>query len=110
MLQWIIEILGKLNTTDIIIITGSILGSIKANFNDKETKLSCNRVINIILGMFCGVLVSFHFENNNLPWLSGIVSITVSMLSVAILDTLYIATPTITKLLIRLRLGIKDDL
>lgn len=85
----------------IVIVVGALLGSIKANFNDKEQKTNCVRLINIVIGVFCGISVALHYEVNLATWLVGLVALTASMLSVSVLDTLYLATPTVTKLIIK---------
>ena len=95
------------NLNLIIITIGSLLGSIKANFNDKHTKPKCSRVLNITLGLFCGISVGLHYEEHLTVWLAGLSSMTVSMLAVSVLDTIYSLAPVITKYLIELRIGKK---
>lgn len=97
------------DSTLIIIIIGSIIGALKANFT-MESSLRCNTVINVVLSVFSGVVLAEHYSENLTIWLSGIVALTGSMLSVSILDTIHTVTPKVIKILIKLRFKIKDDL
>lgn len=89
------------DTTWIIIIIGSLIGSIKANFSDKVDKSILNRIVNILVGMFCGIALAGHYSNNLTIWLSSLLALTGAMLSVTILETIYLIAPTITKLIIK---------
>lgn len=89
------------DTTWIIIIIGSLIGSIKANFSNKDEQSKCSRMINVMLGVFCGIALAQHYSNNLTVWFSGLLALTVSMLSVTVLETVYLIAPTVTKVIIK---------
>lgn len=93
-----------------IIVIGSIIGAIKANFSTDNNTPKCNSVINGLLSIFCGIVIAKHFSDNLTIWLSGIVALTGSMLSVSVLDTLHTITPKLVKYIVKLKIGMKDDL
>lgn len=98
----------ELVSLDLVVISvGSFLGSVKANFNDKEKKSGSIRFINILMGLFCGISVGLHFETELAIYLVGLLSLVSSMLAVSILDTLYSIAPMITKTIVVWKLGIK---
>lgn len=101
---------GLNDVTLVIIVVGSIIGAIKANFGTDNNTPKCNRVANGLLSIFCGVLLAKQYSDNLTVWLSGLVALTTSMLSVSILDTLHIVTPKLVKIIVKLKIGIKDDL
>lgn len=94
-------LLEIINIDVLVIIFGSLLGSMKANLNDKEYRTVFSRVLNVLLSIFCGIVVGFHYLNGLTIWFTGLVAMTISMLSVSILDTLYILAPVIAKKLIK---------
>lgn len=93
-----------------IIVVGSIIGAIKANFSTDNNTPKCNSIINGLLSIFCGIVVAEHYSDNLTIWLSGLVALTGSMLSVSILDTLHIIVPKVVKYIVKLKIGMKDDL
>lgn len=97
------------SSTLIIIVIGSIIGAIKANFSNNSSS-SCNSIINGLLSIFVGILVAEHYSDSLTTWLSGLVALTSSMLSVAILETLHDLIPVVIKILVKLKLGVKNDL
>lgn len=96
-----------LNINLIVIIIGSILGSVKANFNDKENKPKYVKCFNVILGIFCGISVALHYQAELATWLVGLSALASSMISVTTLDTIYLLAPTIAKFVIKLKIGMK---
>lgn len=102
------ELLNEyLNLNLIVIIIGSMLGSVKANFNDKEDKPRYIKCFNVILGFFCGVSVAFHYQAELATWLVGLSALGSSMISITALDTIYTLAPALTKFLIKLKIGFK---
>lgn len=89
------------DTTWIIIVIGSMIGSIKANFSNKDEQSKCTRMINIIIGIFCGIALAEHYSSNLTSWFSGLLALTGAMLSVTVLETIYLIAPTITKIIIK---------
>lgn len=90
-----------LRVDNAIIIIGAIIGAIKANFNDNEHKSRSVRITNGLISIFCGMSVGYYYDSILTLWLNGLVALTTSMLSIAILDTLYLVTPTLTKTIIK---------
>lgn len=76
----------------IIIFLGALGGSIKASIEDKDDK-PCTRIINILVGFFCGVMVSGHYSDQVSPFLSGIISLTVASVAVVVLESLLNLAP-----------------
>lgn len=89
------------DTTWIIIVIGSLIGSIKANFSNKDEQSKAGRAVNIILGVFCGIALAKHYSNDLTVWFSGLLALTGAMLSVTVLETIYLIAPTITRLIIK---------
>lgn len=96
-----------LNLNLVVIIIGSILGSMKANFNDKEDKPRYVKCFNVVLGMFCGISVASHYQTELATWLVGLSALGSSMISVTALDTIHTLAPALTKFIIKLKIGFK---
>lgn len=94
--------MGLLNEkTWLIIVIGSMIGAIKANFLDRDAQGVFLRICNTIVSTFCGVAVAGHYCNNLTAWLSGLLALTSSMLSVVILETMYLLAPNTAKTIIK---------
>lgn len=55
----------------IAIVIGALLGSAKANTEFSRDKTCTARVLDLALGIFCGVTLALHFANNQSATLSG---------------------------------------
>lgn len=66
----------KLDVLYLAVITiGSMLGTVKAStYFDKDDKL-CTQIINGMIGMFCGVMVGYHFGSNLNIWITGLIAL-----------------------------------
>lgn len=98
-----------IDLTAVIALVGSLFGAIKANFNDSDDKHKPKyvKLFNILLGVFCGVMLSLNYANQLTLWLVGLVGLTSSMISLVVLDSLYTLAPMIVDKLVRKRFGLK---
>lgn len=87
----------------ILIIIGSILGSTKANI--RENVKWHERIINWILGMFCGIALGLEY-NLEKPMFSGLIALSASMLGTNILEAFLILSPKQIRKIILKYLGI----
>lgn len=94
------------NNLNIIVTTiGAIIGSIKFSFATKNDKPLSTTIINIILGVFAGIMITLHLNSGystlfNIGLL-GVTSLVTSALSVATLDTIIEVFPSIVRSLIK---------
>lgn len=59
----------------IVMFLGALLGSVKASSEFDKGKHCITRAIDIILGVFCGVLLAKHFSNAGSTALSGLLAL-----------------------------------
>lgn len=76
----------------IIIFLGALGGSVKASIEDKDDK-PCTRLINVLIGLFCGTMVADHYSDQVSPFIAGIISLTVASVSVVVLESLLNLAP-----------------
>lgn len=61
----------SMNYDLIAIVIGAFLGSVKANTEFSRGKSLSGRLLDLALGVFCGVALALHFANNQSATLSG---------------------------------------
>lgn len=91
------------NPNIFIIITGSLIGSLKANLDSPSSinKPMFHRIVDIALGVFCGVALGSHYTINLSVWFAGLLSLVAGSVGANILDVIRELTPSISRKLIR---------
>lgn len=68
-------VLAEIETTHIIIVIGALLGSIKTSMViNTETDL-CDKWLDIMLGLFCGIMAGYHFSNDLNVYITGLIAL-----------------------------------
>lgn len=82
--------LNEIDVTHAVIVIGSVLGAIKANLSNKSRCVE--RIIDVFIGIFIGLTIGWYFQSENLL-LSGVISLSSSMLGANVLDALLTMSP-----------------
>lgn len=69
----VIKVLFEFN--HLVIIVGSLLGSIKTSLVINSEASVCDKWLDICLGLFCGVMAGHHFSNNLNVYVSGLIAL-----------------------------------
>lgn len=81
----------------VVVALGSILGSFKASLDDKEKQAICQRVINFLLGLYCGIAVGCTLKQDiDLGYL-GLISLVSAMIGTNVLEVISDLSPDIVK-------------
>lgn len=86
-----------INYDFLIIIVGAILGSAKANSEFSKEKTCGARVLDLALGVFCGVGLAFHFANSQSATLSGGLALLGGVSGAVVIDVFMQMLPSIVK-------------
>lgn len=76
----------------ILIFLGAVGGSLKASVGKVNLKI-CNKTLNVLIGIFCGITVAGHYSDQLSPFLAGILSLAVSSVSIVILEDIILLAP-----------------
>lgn len=76
----------------ILIFLGALGGSVKASVEDDDDKCHI-RILNVLIGLFCGVMVASHYKSQVSPFLAGIISLAVASVSVVLIESLLKIAP-----------------
>ena len=76
----------------ILIFLGAVGGSLKASVGKVNLKI-CNKTLNVLIGIFCGITVAGHYSDQISPFLAGILSLAVSSVSIVILEDIILLAP-----------------
>lgn len=85
------------NITLIIIVIGSIIGSVKTVLYLNEPKSICVKVMDVVLGIFCGIAIAEHFATNLNMWLSGLVALVAGSVGAIALNSIIELFPKVFK-------------
>jgi len=80
----------------IVIVIGSVLGSIKSSLDGKPLRKR-TRVINFLMGTYCGISVAYYYQDQFGVSLLALVALVASMNGTNILEVLGETLPSITK-------------
>lgn len=69
----VINVLLEFN--HLVIIIGSLLGSIKTSSVINSEADLCDKSLDVCLGLFCGVMAGHHFSNEFNIYLTGLISL-----------------------------------
>lgn len=76
----------------ILILIGAVGGSLKASVGKVNLKI-CNKTLNVLIGIFCGITVAGHYSVQLSPFLAGTLSLAVSSVSIVILEDIILLAP-----------------
>lgn len=80
-----------------IVIAGSILGSVKANFEFEKEQHCLARALDIALGIFVGVVLAYHYGSGFSIWLEGLIALVGGVSGTMIVEVFMQALPSIAK-------------
>lgn len=75
----------------ILIFFGAVGGSLKASAGRANVKDS--KLLNVLIGIFCGIAVAGHYSAQLSPFLAGILSLAVSSVSIVVLEDVILLAP-----------------
>lgn len=81
----------------IIIIFGALIGSFKASVEFDKDKTCVPRAVDIILGVFCGVMLARHFHNEGSVALSGLLALVGGVSGAVVVEVFMQMLPNIAK-------------
>lgn len=81
----------------ITIVLGSLLGSIKASLDDNEKQTKCQRVINFLLGFYCGIAIAHTYRDNLEIGFLGLIALVSAMIGTNVLEVISDLSPEIVK-------------
>ena len=87
----LLKILGDY-LVHILIFLGAVGGSLKASVGRVNLKI-CNKTLNVLIGIFCGITVAGHYSDQLSPFLAGILSLAVSSVSIVVLEDIILLAP-----------------
>lgn len=87
----LLKILGDY-LVHVLIFLGAVGGSLKASVGKVNLKI-CNKTLNVLIGIFCGIAVAGHYSDQLSPFLAGILSLAVSSVSIVILEDIILLAP-----------------
>jgi len=74
-LEVIKQVLSEIGTTPIIIIVGALLGSIKTSIIINTEADICDKWLDVLLGLFCGIMTGHHFSNELNIYITGLIAL-----------------------------------
>lgn len=75
----------------ILVFFGAVGGSLKASAGKANVKDS--KLLNVLIGIFCGIAVAGHYSAQLSPFLAGILSLAVSSVSIVVLEDVILLAP-----------------
>lgn len=75
----------------ILIFFGAVGGSLKASAGKANVK--DGKLLNVLIGIFCGIAVAGHYSAQLSPFLAGILSLAVSSVSIVVLEDVILLAP-----------------
>lgn len=75
----------------ILIFFGAVGGSLKASAGRANVK--DGKLLNVLIGIFCGIAVAGHYSTQLSPFLAGILSLAVSSVSIVVLEDVILLAP-----------------
>lgn len=94
----VIKVLFEFN--HLVIIIGSLLGSIKTSLVINSEASVCDKWLDICLGLFCGVMAGHHFSNNLNVYVSGLIALLGGIGGAIIIEVIIELLPKATKQII----------
>lgn len=92
-------IVGKLDL--ILIIVGSLLGSVKANLEFEKNQHCVARALDIALGVFVGTAIAYHYGSGWSMWLEGLVALIGGVSGTMVVEVFLQMLPSLTRQLVK---------
>lgn len=80
-----------------VVFLGALLGSAKASTEFDRDKSCLPRSIDLLLGVFCGVVLAHHFGNGQSLALSGVLALLGGVSGAMVIEVFMQMLPSITK-------------
>lgn len=93
------ELLDK-HTSTIIVIVGSLLGSIKSSVNEDEYTFK-QRLVNFLIGVYCGISIGLTYMTKIETGYLGLIALTGAMIGTNILEVISDLAPELAKKFLR---------
>lgn len=90
---------------NVAVVVGAFVGSVKAQLLSQNGTV-LQKVINIIVGIFAGITLAFHYIGDISPWGAAVLALIASSMSVAVIDAMSGMAPEIVNKLIEKWFGI----
>lgn len=87
----------QLNLDVLAIVIGAVLGSAKANTEFSKDKTCFPRLIDLFVGVFCGIALALHFANEQSAALSGGLALLGGVSGAMVIDVFMQMLPSIVK-------------
>ena len=81
----------------VVMFVGALIGSAKASIEFDKGKTCVPRAVDIILGVFCGVMLARHFHNEGSVALSGLLALVGGVSGAVIVEVFMQMLPSIAK-------------
>ena len=81
----------------IVMVIGAFIGSMKASIEFDKDKTCVPRAVDIILGVFCGVMLARHFHNEGSVALSGLLALVGGVSGAVVVEVFMQMLPSIAK-------------
>lgn len=81
----------------VAIVIGSLLGSAKASTEFDKDKGCIPRIIDLMLGVFCGVALAIHFANHNSVALSAVLALLGGVSGAMVIEVFMQMLPSIAR-------------
>ena len=81
----------------IVMVIGAFIGSMKASIEFDKDKTCVPRAVDIILGVFCGVMLARHFHNEGSVALSGLLALVGGVSGAVVVEVFMQMLPNIAK-------------
>lgn len=85
------------NLDVLIVVAGSFLGSIKANFEFEKTQHCLARALDIALGVFVGVSMAYHYGSTFSIWLEGLIALVGGVSGTMLVEVFMQVLPSLAK-------------
>lgn len=85
------------NIDVIVCAAGAVMGSIKASLEFDRNKHWVPRLLDIALGVFCGVTLAWHFFNPAAPMLGGMLALVGGVSGAVVIEVFMQMLPNIAK-------------
>lgn len=91
--------MGNLHVNIDLVVTflGALIGSAKASIEFDKDKNCVPRAVDIILGVFCGMMLASHFHNDGSVALSGLLAIVGGVSGAVVVEVFMQMLPSIAK-------------
>lgn len=89
------------DTDCLIIFAGAVIGSVKASIELDREKKCAARLLDIVLGVFCGATVAFHFHTQNSGAVSGLLALVGGVSGATIVEVVLQMLPGVVKKFIK---------